>query len=169
MKKKIFFLGMTVLILSLGLVFVGCKDDSDDSGDGGSTSVFWPDEWTPGTDYRPIGQGAFTETYMDTNGLAGSRFSLLSNKEKNWAFFTFASKNYGGGFDANLISIKGKELKIEITDPRITGYTKGQQFTLCTDWELKNDENGHKVLILTGGNLPEISNKTWFWFQKFGI
>jgi len=32
MKKKIFFLGMTVLILSLGLVFVGCKDDSDDSG-----------------------------------------------------------------------------------------------------------------------------------------
>jgi len=32
MRNKIFFLGMTILILSLGLVFVGCKDDSDDSG-----------------------------------------------------------------------------------------------------------------------------------------
>ena len=43
MKKKIFFLGMTVLILSLGLVFVGCKDDSDDSGGqtggGGSLTI----------------------------------------------------------------------------------------------------------------------------------
>ena len=34
-KNKIFFLGMAILILSLGLVFVGCNTDSDD-GDGNS-------------------------------------------------------------------------------------------------------------------------------------
>jgi len=40
MKNKIFFLGMIILILSLGLVFVGCKDDSDD---GGGLPITW---WT---------------------------------------------------------------------------------------------------------------------------
>jgi len=83
MKNKILFLGMTVLILSLGLVFVGCE-----TGGGG---VKWRDEFCP-------------------NSQSGGKYGDWANEDYRFHFVNEDGKGYGtiGGDNIKLVSTDNK-------------------------------------------------------------
>jgi hypothetical protein len=107
MKKKIFFLGMTVLILSLGLVFVGCGDDDDD---GSNKDVKLPAEYlgtwkeaTPVSDSLVVIEGGVTLEITQ---------STIKGKDSTYKFSDI-SKPLQGGYR---ITINSYNLFLEITN-----------------------------------------------------
>ena len=87
MKKKIFFLGMAILILSLGLVFVGC---------GGGSNSKLNGTWT----YTgPLGM---TESYVLENGKyqIGASGKGTYTVKGSMILFKETEHNYGDGWEA---------------------------------------------------------------------
>ena len=117
MKKKIFFLGMTVLILSLGLAFVGCKTDDDSGGSGGNDGSL-NGTWVKGSDKITVSGNTYewdtgTISYKGSISYSGGKATATTTHYKtgssDWQSVQGSqyTVNYNYSLSGNTLTISG--------------------------------------------------------------
>lgn len=128
-------------VLMMGMV-MGCGDKDDDKDD---VSIKWPQE------FKTVNNERFKKDLNATRPFI--IFDFLGSSFKDKMTYYFASTS---SVEFELIERRGKKMEVKVINGNDT-YTNATEYILCTNYTL---ENG--VLTFTGGNIPDISNITWY-------